>query len=647
MAHLPATSKRQQDVLQTNFADNNAEFPPLAPELQRTLQQIVDDVVERLGCVGAILATLEPGNALPTRAYSVSFAPELLGQLEKQLGVGLVGPKSVVYLDEGKHRDNLSVRAVKLVQQNGAPKRDYYLISDNLYDLFRPVVSKKLSDLAQRLTGIRQVAAVPFLLDGEVVGNLFAASQVEFSRRDTDFLIAFGHQAANAIQSQRHLAETQALERVILALQASITDEVQVLQTVVDAVVQKLGYVGAMVATLERGNALPVRAFAVDFGTELLHYLETRLGISPISPRSVVYLDEGRYKDNLSVRAVTGNNGRPVKFLVSNQLYDLFRPIVNRPLSALAQRLTGIKQVLAVPFFLDDEVVGNLFVATRKPQFLPREIVILTSFGQQAAVGIRNARLYRKAEERRQIAQMFARMAFSAAASVHGLRNNISAFRTFLGLVQMTAHLPLDRRQRVLDSSDEVLGRLNEAADILDNLHKPWEQKPDVPTNVNNCLIWAVRELLPEVKFELPEESFEARDGLRLHRALADNLPLILTLPDMLIEAFRVIIKNGVEALLEHEKGSDIWIESRLGANGAIEVTFRDNGIGIKPENLNKIFEMGWSSKKGQGMGFGLFWTRDYVEGLGGTITVESEWKKGTAFHLTLPPADGSGQTRP
>jgi sensor histidine kinase regulating citrate/malate metabolism len=36
-------------------------------------------------------------------------------------------------------------------------------------------------------------------------------------------------------------------------------------------------------------------------------------------------------------------------------------------------------------------------------------------------------------------------------------------------------------------------------------------------------------------------------------------------------------------------------------------------------------------------MGFGLFWTKDYIEGLGGSIEVESTYKSGTAFSLMLP----------
>jgi signal transduction histidine kinase len=421
-----------------------------------------------------------------------------------------------------------------------------------------------------------------------------------------------------------------------------MTDETQVLQLIVDAVVQKLGYAGAMVATLELDNSLPVRAFAKDFDSGLLDHLQEKLGVSPVGPRSVVYLDDSKYADNLSVLAVTGQNGKPEKYLVSDQLFDLFRPIINRPLSNLAQRLVGIKQVIAVPFFLDDELVGNLFAATRNPQFSEREIAVLTAFGQQAAVGIRNARLYRKAEERRQIAQMFARMAFSAAASIHALRNHIGAFRTYMGLVQIIPKMSAERRERILSSSEELMQRLHDSAHILDNLHTPWQQSVDELTDVNACLGWAISEVLPGTRLDGNNAEIMTDKGVQIFLQLKEGLPRVLTSPDMLTEAFRILIKNGIEALEESgRKQPQLWVESRQKEQAQIEVRIRDNGSGIKPENLIKVFEMGWSSKGGKGMGFGLFWTKDYIEGLGGSVKVESTWRTGTTFLLNLPVGKG------
>jgi len=612
-------------------ASAEEEAPATSVELQIILQRIVDDVVLNLDCLGAMVAPLEINNTLPVRAYSVKMEPELLAKLEQRLGTTFIGPQSVAYLNDKKFDSNLGVQAIK--------KRTI-LVSDRLGDLFRPVVPEHLARLTQRITGIKQIAAVPLKIGDEVVGALFAISPVQFSPRDINFLIAFGNQAAAAIQTQRYLTEMQALERVTLAMQANITDETQILQIIVDTVVEKLGYVGAMVATLEANNSLPVRAYAVGFNTSLLRQLETRLGVSFIGPKSVAYLDDPRFQDNLSVRAVKGTGGEPEKLLVSNDLYDLFRPVINKPLSRLAQALTGITLVMAVPFFIGNEVVGNLFVASKKSTFSTREKQVLTSFAQQAAVGIRNARLYRKAEERRQIAQMFGKMAFSAAASIHALRNYVGATRTYLQLLELGSQLPLEKRLDLLGSVPAALAHLNESINLLDNLHKPWRQVTDVPTDVNECLILAIRKAFPDVNLDMDQAEVDTGQGVMIHTLLADDLPLIKTSPDMLTEALRVVIKNGVEALRKHRRDNQLWIETCRQPDDVIAILIRDNGVGIKAEHITKIFEMGWSTKKGQGMGFGLFWTKDYIEGLGGTITVESTWRKGTTFTIHLPTID-------
>jgi signal transduction histidine kinase len=78
------------------------------------------------------------------------------------------------------------------------------------------------------------------------------------------------------------------------------------------------------------------------------------------------------------------------------------------------------------------------------------------------------------------------------------------------------------------------------------------------------------------------------------------------------------------------------WIQSNRKEPNSIEVTIRDNGIGVKPEHLSKISDMGWSTKA-VGLGFGLFWAKDFIEGLNGKLQAESEWGKGTTFRIDIP----------
>ncbi|HFQ94173.1 MAG TPA: GAF domain-containing protein, partial [Anaerolineae bacterium] len=341
---------------------NRKEFSDIAPRLQSALQAVVDDAAARLGCIGAIATTLENDGGLYVRAAAFQVPAEQAQRFLADSGLDVTGSTAVLYLDEKKYRYNLGVSAVKGVNGRARAIQQPYLVSDRLYDLLRPLAGEETARRLQTELGISQVVAVPFIVADEVVGSLMAAAAKPFDERDIDFLVAFARQAASSIENHYRLTAMESLEKVIFSLQAKMTDETKVLQAVVDSVVFELGYAGAMVATLERGNALPVRAYALDDRPQILAHLEEKAGVKLLSPKAVVYLDDDYYKDNLSVRAVKGVNGRPQKYLTSNKLYDLLRPIVRKSLADFAQQMLGIRAVIAVPFFVEDEVVGNLFV---------------------------------------------------------------------------------------------------------------------------------------------------------------------------------------------------------------------------------------------------------------------------------------------
>jgi signal transduction histidine kinase len=182
-----------------------------------------------------------------------------------------------------------------------------------------------------------------------------------------------------------------------------------------------------------------------------------------------------------------------------------------------------------------------------------------------------------------------------------------------------------------------MMERLTAVTVILDNLHQPWQQIPDRPVHVNHCLVRAIGEVFPDTEFTDQYTEVTTEDGIVLSLYLAPDLPLIKTALDMLSEAFRIVIKNAADALRENGKVCKIWVASQRKSDEVIEVIIRDSGPGIEPEYLQRVFDMGWSTKEGRGMGFGLFWARDYLMGFGGNIQVESKWGEGASFRITLP----------
>jgi signal transduction histidine kinase len=114
-----------------------------------------------------------------------------------------------------------------------------------------------------------------------------------------------------------------------------------------------------------------------------------------------------------------------------------------------------------------------------------------------------------------------------------------------------------------------------------------------------------------------------------------EDLPEILSDRGQLQQVFLNIINNAFAAV---DDGGCINVELQQVDSNHVSVMIADNGKGISPQNMKRIFEPFFSTKTEQGgTGLGLSITYGLVEKLGGTIHVQSELGKGTTFTITLP----------
>jgi signal transduction histidine kinase len=111
------------------------------------------------------------------------------------------------------------------------------------------------------------------------------------------------------------------------------------------------------------------------------------------------------------------------------------------------------------------------------------------------------------------------------------------------------------------------------------------------------------------------------------------NPAFILADENKLTIAFLNLFINAIEAM-EAEKGK-LVIEIIHGDPGHI-VNIRDNGCGIAPENLSKLFEPYFTSKR-NGVGLGLASTLNIIKSHQGKIEVHSKINKGTTFSILFP----------
>ena len=115
-----------------------------------------------------------------------------------------------------------------------------------------------------------------------------------------------------------------------------------------------------------------------------------------------------------------------------------------------------------------------------------------------------------------------------------------------------------------------------------------------------------------------------------------DNPYLDIQVPRAFFQVFVNLIKNALDAV--ETRGARGEVRIGVGRGDRIEISVSDNGVGIAPENIQRVFEPFFTTKEvGRGTGLGLPITARIIERFGGAIRIESERGEGTTFIVVLP----------
>jgi two-component system NtrC family sensor kinase len=226
----------------------------------------------------------------------------------------------------------------------------------------------------------------------------------------------------------------------------------------------------------------------------------------------------------------------------------------------------------------------------------------------------------KQSQERLVKAESLAAIGQAATMVGHDLRNPLQAIENGLYYINTElSNLPVSQKTM------ETLQAIHDSVDYADNIVKdlqsfaskrePLFREMDINT--------LVKETFSNVK---TPENVEAVIEL-------GELPKIEADKDMMKRIFVNLAVNGIQAMVE-KRG--ILKVSTKETNGFIEVAFQDTGIGIKKENMQKIF-IPFFTTKAQGMGVGLAICKRFVEIHDGSIEVESKEGGGSIFTVKLP----------
>lgn len=122
----------------------------------------------------------------------------------------------------------------------------------------------------------------------------------------------------------------------------------------------------------------------------------------------------------------------------------------------------------------------------------------------------------------------------------------------------------------------------------------------------------------------------------------ADRIRVAQVLTNLVSNSYKYTTEGGT-IQVGVEEVNNRWDPTRSGR--VIHFWVRDNGIGLTPEDQQKMFQKFFRSedpkaREAPGTGLGLNITKSLVEMQGGKIWFESEYRKGTTFHFTIPVAE-------
>jgi signal transduction histidine kinase len=151
----------------------------------------------------------------------------------------------------------------------------------------------------------------------------------------------------------------------------------------------------------------------------------------------------------------------------------------------------------------------------------------------------------------------------------------------------------------------------------------------------------AVDDVIRSTKSQIEEkkQTVEVQLGADLPKIWADRNRLIQIIVNLVSNAHKYTQEGGMISI-SAEKSLNLWDPG--GAREVVHIRVKDNGIGISPEDQVKIFQKFFRSdddqaRRSPGTGLGLNITRSLIEMMGGKIWFESEFRKGTIFHFTVP----------
>ena len=478
---------------------------------------------------------------------------------------------------------------------------------------------------AARASDYRSVLAVPLLRGTLPIGAIAVARPQpgRFPDKQIALLQTFADQAVIAIENARLFKELEArtaeLTRSVGELKAlgevgqavsSTLDLETVLSTIVCRAVQLAGMDGGSIWEYDEAR----QEFYVRATYRLPDELVEAHRAAPIQTSEGALGRVATTREPVEIRDIAIEPGYPTNL----------REILLR---------SGYRSVLATPLLREDHLLGALAVNRFSPgEFVPEVIALLKTFATQSALAIQNARLYREIEVKSRELEAASRHKSEFLANMsHELRTPLNAIIGFSEVLSERMFGEVNEKQAeylsdILESGRHLLSLIN---DILD-LSKIEAGRMELEFSEFN-----LHSTIEQTMMLVQERA--VRRGIMLGRTIDERLGSIRADERKVKQVLLNLLSNALKFTPE---GGKIGVWAAMN-DGVAEISVADTGVGIAPEDQEKVFEefrqVGTASKKVEGTGLGLAISRKFIELHGGKIWVKSQVGSGSTFAFTLP----------